>query len=79
MLEGRRIPKAFYLREDDHAEFVATGPTKTVETTWGNNPPIRRTEPAFDGVPVRQSVRGASREGHSRLYNTVGSARPVPE
>lgn len=79
MLIASRIPKAFYLRPDDHAEFMATNPTETVCGTWGNNPPIEREDPAFEGVPVRESIPGIGSSGHSRLYNTVGSARPVPQ
>jgi hypothetical protein len=63
---GRRLPKAFYLSEADWTEFSA-GEWPTVQTMWGNNPPKLRTDPAFNGVPVRASK--SSGETASRLYD----------
>lgn len=64
---GRRRPKAFYLNGDDWLAFKATSPPN-VTTDWGNNPVQQRTDPAFDGVPVRPSTSTAS-----RLYNNASS------
>lgn len=70
---GRRLPKAFYLNEEDWSEFEATEPTEKVSGPWGNNPPVIVTDPGFRGVPVRSS---ASRT--SRLYDDTTSGRPLP-
>lgn len=83
MLIANRIPKAFYLRPGDHAEFMSVAEQSTSVVigrfAWANNPTVWRDEPTFDGIPVRASVPGANSPGHSRLYNTVGTARPVPQ
>jgi len=69
--QPRRGPKAFYLVEADWAEFMATDPP-TVTVPWANNPRIMRDDPAFEGVPVRQT------DGkQSRLYNDAGVARTL--
>lgn len=79
-LEGvvarKRRPKAFYLGPADWVDFLSTNPP-TVESLFGNNPPRLVVDPAFEGVPVRQSVNVAPRK--SRLYDDVGMCRLLPD
>lgn len=75
--DGRRRPKAFYLGPADWDEFRAAGTWPLVETTFGNNPPVIRSEPAFHGVPVRPSKNVAPR--NSKLYDHTGTGRMLPE
>jgi hypothetical protein len=70
---GRRLPKAFYLNEEDWAEFMATGPAERVTGPWGNNPPVMVTDPGFRGVAVR-----SSKSPKSRLYDETTSGRELP-
>lgn len=72
---GRRQAKAFYLSEADWAEFISVE-RPTVQTMFGNNPPTLRTDPAFNGVPVRQSK--SSGEATSRLYDHASYGHPLP-
>jgi hypothetical protein len=76
MIASKRFPKAYYLTTADMAEFMATDPP-TITVPWGNNPVKLRDDPAFDGVPVRETT--ANGEGQSRLYNTRGSSRALPD
>lgn len=69
---GKRLPKAFYLNADDWAAFQATNPPM-IETVWGNNPPQHLTEPAFEGIPVRETE-----SPHSRLYDHTKAGRSMP-
>lgn len=67
----KRRPKAFYLTPDDWTQFMATKPP-TVRTIFGNNPAREVTDPAFQGIPVRQS------EGKtSRLYDNTTTGHAV--
>jgi hypothetical protein len=71
--KGKRRPKAFYLTQEDFDAFMATDPP-TVETTFGNNPPQRWTEPAYRGVPVR-----LTKSRTSRLYDDpTAQGRALP-
>lgn len=70
---GKRRPKAFYLIADDWRDFMATEPP-SVETMFGNNPPIKVIDPAFKGVPVRESTGK-----ESRLYDNTTTGRAVPK
>lgn len=69
--KGNRRPKAFYLIADDWAEFMTTKPP-TIRTMFGNNPPRERLDPAFDGVPVRES-----KGKESRLYDHTTTGRSI--
>ena len=68
---GKRRPKAFYLNADDWQAFIATEPP-TIETMFGNNPPRRVTDPAFRGLPVRQSPSRTS-----RIYDSTQQGRAL--
>jgi hypothetical protein len=71
--KGKRRPKAFYLTQEDFDAFMATDPP-TVETTFGNNPPQRWTEPAYRDVPVR-----LTKSRTSRLYDDpTAQGRALP-
>lgn len=70
---GRRRPKAFYLIADDWREFMATEPP-SIETMFGNNPPTLVTDPAFNGIPVRETTGKLS-----RLYDWTSSGRELPK
>lgn len=72
----RRAPKAFYLGPADWEEFMATNPPTGV-FPWGNNPVKQRTDPVFQGFPVRASENVLPRR--SKLYDNTGSAHPLPE
>lgn len=72
---GRRAPKAFYLSPADWAEFTATD-HPTVSVMWGNNPPKLRADPAFNGVPVRQTKSVG--EVASRLYDHASYGHTLP-
>jgi hypothetical protein len=69
--KGKRLPKAFYLCPDDWLAFAATDPP-TVETMWGNNPPTKVTDLAFQDLPVRQSTAKVS-----RLYDHTSTGRAI--
>lgn len=68
---GRRRPKAFYLVPADYSAFTATKPPK-VRTTWCNNPPLERIDPAFREIPVRES-KGKK----SKLYDHTSTGRAI--
>jgi hypothetical protein len=68
---GKRLPKAFYLQHGDWVDFMATDPA-TVETIWGNNPPTKVTDPAFQDLPVRLSAAQVS-----RLYDHTSTGRVI--
>lgn len=72
---GKRRPKAFYLGPADWEDFEAMAREK-VTVPWGNNPPVMREEPAFNGVPVRPSQNVPPHQ--SRLYDHTGTAHPLP-
>jgi hypothetical protein len=67
----RRSVKAFYLCEEDHAEFMATNPA-TGRFPWGNNPTVWLIEPMHCLAPVR-----LSKAAISRLYSNIGSGRII--
>jgi hypothetical protein len=67
----KRRPKAFYLVPHDWAAFMAVE-RPTIRTMFGNNPPRERVDPAFSGIPVRES-----KGQHSRLYDNTASGHPV--
>jgi hypothetical protein len=69
---GKRRPKAFYLNASDWNAFIASDPP-TIDTMFGNNPPRRVTDPAFRGVPVRESTSKLS-----RLYDHTTAGRVLP-
>lgn len=68
---GARLPKAFYLTEEDWSAFTSK-PRRTVVSDWGNNPVKRRRDPGFKGIPVRPST---SKE--SRLYDNKSMGRAI--
>lgn len=70
--KGQRRPKAFYLVGEDWSAFIATNPP-TIETMFGNNPPVKVTDPSFNGVPVRQSQSRLQ----SRLYDNTTTGRAI--
>lgn len=70
-----RRPKAFYLGPADWAAFIAAADARdTVTLPWGNNPVQQRTDPAFNGLPVRKSKSDTE---VSRLYDHVGVGREI--
>ena len=73
---GRRIPKAFYLGAVDWDEFEELTDGTTVTLPWGNNPVKPRTDPAFRGLPVRQSKSVG--EYSSRLYDHSSYGHTLP-
>lgn len=71
--QGRRVPKAVYLRPDDWAEFQQLHDGTTAEFPFGNNPPRMVTDAVHAGLPVRPSKGQAS-----RLYDHTHSGRALP-
>jgi hypothetical protein len=69
----KRTPKAFYLNESDHAEFMATDPPK-IAATFRLSPSL---EHGFDGLPVRAATGRTFAEGASRLYSEAGTGIQV--
>jgi hypothetical protein len=69
--KGKRLPKAFYLNADDWRHFMATRPG-TVETMFGNNPPVLVKDAAFQDIPVRESTARVS-----RLYDHTSTGRGI--
>lgn len=73
----KRRAKAFYLCAPDWDEFRAHADVAcTVTVMVGNNPPVPRTDPAFQGVPVRPSD---TTRGVSRLYDDTTTGRDLPK
>lgn len=68
---GKRRPKAFYLITADYDAFLATDPP-SISTIFGNNPPRQVIDPAFNGLPVRESTGQAS-----RLYDHTSTGRAL--
>lgn len=66
----KRTPKAFYLNEADHAEFMATNPEMS-DATFRCKP---SREYGFEGVPVRDGLCAVS-----RLYSEAGTSVGVME
>ena len=69
----KRKPKAFYLNQPDHAEFMATDPPM-IDAIFRLSP---SREHGFDGVPVREAVGLTSPHGVSRLYSDAGTTISV--
>jgi hypothetical protein len=72
MIALRRIPRAFYLRPADFAEFLSTKPRK-VQALYRNKP---REEYGFDFVPVRAAL-GDPAKAESRLFCSHGTSVQV--